>query len=106
MSQEEKSIGSVTVWAARIGGLVVLLSCFYANGAIDHDQLAWHEKMAFGILFLFGLFGSIAWIRSTYTQAELKASQESSIVKAFWWILMAVVLLLMLAFTLARYLNL
>ena len=106
MSQDEKAVRSVTVWAARIGGLVVLLSCFYANYAIDHDQLAWHEKVAFGIVFFFGLFGSITWIRSTYTQAELKASQESSIVKAFWWVLMAVVLLLMLVFTLAQYLNL
>lgn len=105
MSREDKSVGSVTVWAARIGGLVVLLSCFYANYAIDHDQLAWHEKIAFGIVFFFGFFGSISWIRSTYSQAELKASQESSVVKAFWWVLMAVILLMMLAFTFARYLN-
>lgn len=105
MSQDEKSVGSVTAWAARIGGLIVLLSCFVANHAIDHDQLGWHEKIAFGIVFFFGLFGSITWIRSTYTYAELKASQESSVVRAFWWVLMAVVLLLMLAFTLARYLN-
>ena len=106
MSRDKKSVGSVTAWAARIGGLIVLLSCFYANHAIDHDQLAWHEKIAFGIVFFFGLFGSITWIRSTYSQAELQASKKSSVVKAFWWILIVVVLLLMLTLTLARYFDL
>jgi len=102
----KSSVARLTHWPIRIGGLIVLVSCFYANYAIDHDQLAWPEKIAFGIVFCFGLFGSITWIRSTYTQAELKASQESSVVKVFWWILMAVVLLLMLAFTVARYFDL
>ena len=106
MSQGEKSAGGMTVWVARIGGLIVLFSCFYANYAIDHDQLAWHEKIAFGVVFVFGFFGSITWIRSTYTPAELKASQESSVVKAFWWVLMVVVFLMMLVFTFARYFNL
>ena len=90
---------------ARICALVVLMSCFYSNDAIDHDKLAWHQKITFGIVFLFGLFGSMAWIRSTYSPAELKASQESPTVKVFWWILIGAVALLMLAFTLARVLG-
>lgn len=93
----------MSLWVVRVCAVVVLMSCFYSNDAIDHDKLAWHQKIAFGIVFLFGLFGSMAWIRSTYSPAELKASQESTTVKVFWWILIGAVVFLMLAFTLARY---
>ena len=93
------------LWVARICSLIVMMSAFYSNDAIDHDQLAWHQKVAWGIVFAFALFGSITWMRSTYTPAELKATQESRTVRVFWWILIGVLILLMLVLTLGRYIG-